>query len=417
MLAVKPQNSIDLEKLFACLEGRAHVALAVSGGSDSVAMLHLVYDWVLAQGSKPVITVLSVDHALRASSAEECDQVAEWCRLLDVHHVTLKWQGEKPSTGIQAKARQARYDLMVDWCLANAVSTLLTAHTADDQAETVVMRQARTQSAQSLAGIWPERDWNSVAVLRPLLSLRREELRDYLRHRGLVWIDDPSNVDHRFERVRIREQLNGNVGAAGIAVLAQMQVRDAATEAGDWIEANLVCDVTGLLHVPAKPSWGSAFAVSDMVLSEVFKLCGVSKMPEAKKRRSLLAWLAGPALGRRTLGGVVFVKRNHEILIAREPGRISKERVFIPASGKAVWDGRFLIVGKTGAEVVKAGDLSQIPRRRDIPAFVDQGLPVICQDGEVLSAPYHGLGRGFMSEFIRFNHKLRTWNYKARTLC
>jgi tRNA(Ile)-lysidine synthase len=167
--------------LFALLNDVPRVALAVSGGSDSMAMLVLTAEWVKAKKNPSAIIVLTVDHGLRDASIGEARQVREWCTALGLCHEILTWENQKPATGIQAKARQARYDLMTAWCVQNHVPVLLTGHTADDQAETVLMRKSRTSSAASLAGIWPERDWNGVRVVRPLLNLRRQDLRNFLR--------------------------------------------------------------------------------------------------------------------------------------------------------------------------------------------------------------------------------------------
>ena len=130
----------DSEKLFVALRSERHIALAVSGGSDSMALLRLAEQWSKKNSVK--ISALTVDHGLRAEAAAEARQVADWCATLSLNHHTLRWEGVKPKTGLQAKARVARYDLMGDWCVSNGVSYLLTGHTMDDQAETVLMRQA-----------------------------------------------------------------------------------------------------------------------------------------------------------------------------------------------------------------------------------------------------------------------------------
>ena len=165
--------------------------------------MHLAAAW----RQRPDFTVLTVDHGLRTGSAAEAQQVGQWSAGLGLQHVLLRWDAAKPVTALQAKARAARYDLMTNWCDAQGVAWLLTAHTLDDQAETVLMRLARTSSIDSLAGIPAVGQWCGVGLFRPLLGLRREALRAALRARGVPWIDDPSNTDERFERVRIRQAL------------------------------------------------------------------------------------------------------------------------------------------------------------------------------------------------------------------
>ncbi|NJO35566.1 MAG: tRNA lysidine(34) synthetase TilS [Rhodospirillales bacterium] len=135
---------------------------------------------------------------------------------MGVAHVTLIWKGGKPRTGIQAAAREARYGLMTEWCRANGATRLLTAHTQDDQAETVLMRLARTSSIESLAGIARHGAWEGVAVFRPLLGVAKSELRQFLAGLGQSWIDDPSNEDERFERVRVRKLMPALAAAGSI---------------------------------------------------------------------------------------------------------------------------------------------------------------------------------------------------------
>jgi tRNA(Ile)-lysidine synthase len=412
VLAVKPTDFSQFESLFSTLEGFERIALAVSGGSDSTAMLHLVRQWNARRNFKTALTVLSVDHGLRTEAAGECVQVATWCEALGLSHVTLKWTGEKPVTGLQAKARQARYDLMTEWCLANDVPVLLTGHTADDQAETVVMRKTRTSSLKSLAGIWPSRDWNGVRVMRPLLSVRRQDLREFLLAQDLTWIDDPSNLDQRYERVRVRAQLDGNASAASSAIDAQQQVATVRDSALHWIRAHVNISELGLVCLPRVVFTSIEADLADEVLVGLLQISGANHLPELKQRQSLLTWIQDERGVRRTLGGLVFAKRRDDILVAREPGRISTIPVTIPFSGEVIWDGRFLVKGPVGSEIKAAGEFEEIARRRDVPAFVGAGLPVVCHGKAVLAAPFHSVGSGVSAEFIALKHMLRTWNYK-----
>ena len=417
MLAVKPQTEFDLTNIFARLGGVQKLALAVSGGSDSLSMMYLVNEWARLRATPPEISIISVDHGLRPEAAGECAQVAALCKALCFAHVTLRWDGAKPETGVQAKARRARYDLMSAWCLDNHVPVLLTAHTVDDQAETVVMRQKRTSSAKSLAGIWPERDWNGVRILRPLLALRRQELRDYLVELGIEWIDDPSNVDVRYERVRIREYLAGDVAAAELASKSLLNSFLYQTAAFEWVQNYVEVAETGMLSLPLDRFQVQDGEVKDEVLGLVLRGCGLGLLPDLKKRQALLGWFADSKSKRRTLGGAVFAKRGGQVLIGREPGRISDDFVIIPFSGEVIWDKRFLVKGAVGAQVRASRHFDQIPRRRDIPAFIDAGLPVICSENAIIASPFHRIGIEVDCEFIGLKHVTKSWNYKVHPLC
>jgi tRNA(Ile)-lysidine synthase len=378
--------------LFALLNDVPRVALAVSGGSDSMAMLVLTAEWVKAKKNPSAIIVLTVDHGLRDASIGEARQVREWCTALGLCHEILTWENQKPATGIQAKARQARYDLMTAWCVQNHVPVLLTGHTADDQAETVLMRKSRTSSAASLAGIWPERDWNGVRVVRPLLNLRRQDLRNFLKSRNQDWINDPSNDDVCFERVRVRQKLAGEVrGFVHEAQAAQSDVKRDQHLADIWCEQNLrvhelgFVDYDRVAYLPLPPN------VQDKVIVRLLFLCGMQNAVERAERTELAMWLSLDAGTRRSLGGALFAKRRAQIIVGREPGRISKVPQLIPKSGQVIWDGRFRVFGPAGA-IVTSGVLK--PRQKHMPAFIQAGFPTVMSDGLILDV-------GVKYEFLR----------------
>jgi tRNA(Ile)-lysidine synthase len=180
------------------------IAIAISGGADSFALLHMAHK----TGAK--IIALTVDHQLRTESAQEAKRIAQWCKQNNIEHRTLKWQGEKPVTAIQVKARNARRRLLCAKCKELGIDTLLLGHQADDQAETMLMRLQRGTGLKGLKAMQPmTRDKaTGVAILRPLLNSRRSELREYCIENNLPFIDDPSNDNPVFERVRIRQTLS-----------------------------------------------------------------------------------------------------------------------------------------------------------------------------------------------------------------
>ena len=208
------------------LRPNERVAVAVSGGPDSLALLLLAQR---AFGSRTV--ALTVDHALRAGSAAEAAMVGRVCGGLGVEYATLRWDGPKPSANIQAEARQARYRLMADWCAANGVAWLLTGHHADDQAETLLMRLARGSGTGGLAGIRAARELvGGVTLLRPLLGERRETLAAVVADAGLTPVDDPANRNPRHDRTAARALLAATPWleverlAAGAAHLAEAEI-------------------------------------------------------------------------------------------------------------------------------------------------------------------------------------------------
>ncbi len=366
-----------LRRLFHGLAGTNGVAIAVSGGSDSMALLRLALEWRRTLHDGPRLVALTVDHGLRTESAAEAETVAKHCAKFGIEHHTLQWEGSKPSTGIQAKARAARYDLMTEWCRKNGLPVLLTGHTADDQAETVLMRTRRTDSVESLAGIWPERQWQGIRVLRPLLSVRRSALRRYLAAKGARWIEDPSNENERFERVRVRRQLAGSdvpeLAETANRALEKIQANRARVR--EFITGHVVMGEIGELRLPlAAVAMLNAEERLCLCRSLVAALRGGVAAERAELLR-LVEWLGGSAAGQRTLNGLVFQNRRNDIIIGREPGRIPPLWQEIP--GRMVWDQRFFLSSPEGARVGPALLAPDVGRLQEVPFWLHQGLPVV----------------------------------------
>jgi tRNA(Ile)-lysidine synthase len=178
------------------------LAVAVSGGRDSLALALLSHGWAAERAGR--VVGLIVDHGLRAESTVEAAATRDVLARHGIEGAILTWSGAKPRGGLQAAARLARYRLLRDECRRRGILHLLLAHHAEDQAETVAMRLARRSGPDGLAGMAALVDQPEVRLLRPLLGVSRARLTATLLARGVQWLDDPSNVDPRFERARLR---------------------------------------------------------------------------------------------------------------------------------------------------------------------------------------------------------------------
>jgi tRNA(Ile)-lysidine synthase len=224
----------DLEAL---VPADARIGLAVSGGPDSVALL------LLAAAARPGnVEAATIDHGLRPEGAGEAAMVAALCDKLGVRHqVLLADWGESPTANVQAEARALRYRLLNDWAVERALPFLATAHHADDQAETLLMRLARGAGVRGLGGARARRALSEeVTLIRPLLSWRKAELAKLVADAGIEAVDDPSNRDPRHDRSRIRQFIGDSDWAdpARLAMSAEA-LRD-ADEALDWALAPLL---------------------------------------------------------------------------------------------------------------------------------------------------------------------------------
>jgi tRNA(Ile)-lysidine synthase len=183
-------------------------AVAVSGGGDSVALMHLLADWARAR-NLDAPKILTVDHGLTAGSKKRASEVKAQAGKLGLPCEILSWKGSKPSSDVEAAAREARYRLMGEWCRANDIAFLYVAHSQDDQAETFLLRLARGSGLDGLSAMrsvapFPLENFSGLSLVRPLLDMTRDELRRFLEARAVEWHEDPMNADPRYARVRFR---------------------------------------------------------------------------------------------------------------------------------------------------------------------------------------------------------------------
>src|ERR1700676_1002261 len=194
----------DAKRLFADWKAVPAIVLAVSGGPDSLALMWLAVRWRSALARGPRLVGVTVDHGLRAESAAEARAVKRLARSLELPHRTMRWTGAKPKTGVPAAARAARYGLLARAARESGATHILTAHTRDDQAETLLMRLLRGSGIAGLAAMVPVTEREGVLLARPFLNVSKSQLIATLRKAKVAFADDPTNRDTNFTRPRIR---------------------------------------------------------------------------------------------------------------------------------------------------------------------------------------------------------------------
>ncbi|MHA1597976.1 MAG: tRNA lysidine(34) synthetase TilS [Alphaproteobacteria bacterium] len=352
---------------FAPFECRPHLAVAVSGGPDSMALTLLADAWARRRGGR--ITALTVDHGLRPESAAEAARVGGWLAGRGIAHEILVWDDDKPVTGVQAKARAARYRLLGDWCRRAGVLHVLLAHQQDDQAETFMLRLGAGSGVDGLAAMSGVRETSHMRLLRPLLTVPRRALLATLTGHGQDWIDDPSNDDPTYARVRIRQSLARGDGV-DIPILAETTIRMAGARMALESEASRqmarCCRVlgSGYARLDAGALFDSEDEISLRVLARVLMCIGGREhAPALAKLERLHDSLKGATLGR--LPGATLGRCR---VVADAPGGISvfRESRGLPVplridAGQTVhWDGRFsLRLGAVAAGPVSLGPLGE----------------------------------------------------------
>lgn len=359
-------------------------AVALSGGGDSTALVHAL------SGYKPL--VLIVDHGLRNDSHVEAQAALDFVHSLGLSGQILTWEHGGVLGGIQAKARLARYTLLGAACRARGIKHLITGHTQDDQAETVLMRIDRYTGWRGAAGIapvsyaplWPA--LAGVSVWRPLLETSRAEIRQYLFHHTLPFVDDPSNENRDFARIQARDRLSARpmLRADMLALSRDMRAgREAENKhLSSMLEFSL-SDVHGGFHVSKR--------VAPQLLGLAVQAAGGGGAQiDQAKIRSLHRRLTAEAEMTATLMGAKITKRQGGITIIRNPGaargRANKapiESIDLPR-GLTLWDGRIWI--KTARDELRvtsvAGYVASLPKFlqksvRDVPSDARSTLPLI----------------------------------------
>lgn len=321
------------ETLFAPHNGASGIVAAVSGGPDSMALMHLLARWSAAGQRAPVLAA-TVDHGLRSEAAEEAAFVAREAAGLGLAHRTLVWSGGKPRTGIQEAAREARYRLLVRCAREEGASHLVTAHTRDDQAETVLMRLARGSGLTGLSGMRRNRDRDGIRHLRPLLDWPKETLLDLCRAQGWRFVSDPSNLDERFERVRWR-RIMPLLAAEGLTVERLVRFSERMRQADEALEAKALQAFEGAGPVAADGGLSfrarflteEPFEIAVRVLELALSQAGLSpdnsrlQRREACAERLRRALREGAALRLTLAGALVQLDRSGKLLIRPEPAR------------------------------------------------------------------------------------------------
>jgi tRNA(Ile)-lysidine synthase len=344
-----PVSAAEARTLFDPLAGATSLILAVSGGPDSTALLLLAARWRRARKSGPKLLAVTVDHGLRRASASEARAVKRLARTLGVPHRTVRWQGRKPATGLQEAARDARYRLLAAAARKAKACHVLTAHTLDDQAETVLIRMSRGSGLTGLGAMAPASPLpagapseKSVMLIRPLLALPKARLVATLKHAGVGFADDPSNRDPRFTRARLRgvmpvlaregldartlALLAGRLRRAEAAIDAAVGVAAAELSQGPWTDRGPIrFDAEKFARLPAE--------VALRLLGRAISHTGDEGPVELRKLEALYeavleAFLAVDAGARReavrlrrTLAGALVTLTTANLAIERAPAR------------------------------------------------------------------------------------------------
>ncbi|MBT5186833.1 MAG: tRNA lysidine(34) synthetase TilS [Kordiimonadaceae bacterium] len=353
-----PLTSDEFHNLMAALNLGAtkYIAVAVSGGGDSMALCLLLKAWCASEGIN--LTALTVDHGLRENSHTEAEQVGKWLAEVSIAHHILSWEGDKPTTNIQDEARKARYKLMGNWCVQNNVDYLCLAHHQDDQAETFLLRLFRGSGVDGLSAMEEKADFpvngNSInfpVLCRPLLDIAKSRLMANLKIWQQDWVEDPSNQNENFTRIKIRSLLKSSnidgLNSARLSLTSQRmrRVRSLLEDLTEKAESEYVSyHELGFATLQANFNEKLHEEISLRLLSKILQYTsGGQYAPRHNKLNSLYENLKQDTFsGQTLLGCIVFSLSKNEFIFAREENSIDS-RINVSDTELVLWDNRFFI--------------------------------------------------------------------------
>jgi len=403
----------------AFFETRPFLAVAVSGGPDSLALAILADRWARERHGQ--ICAVTVDHRLRPESGDEIRRLHGWFAARAIRHEILVWSAHKPATGVQEAARAARYQLLAEWCREHGCLHLLTAHHREDQAETHLIRHSASSGADGLAGMSAIREFADCRILRPLLGVAKARLVALLNAERQPFITDPSNRDPTFERSWLRRTGAVPVGAdfatllSGIRKLGHDRVAH-ERKCGRLLAQSVILHPAGFAVLDP----GIALAPSDIAepaFQAIVAVIGGKPYPARRERVVRLhGMLAGAACRGHTLGGCRFVHWRHRILVLRELAGAAGPVRLAPGTS-FLWDRRFIVVlpaSATGAVTVGYLGRSGVvalnrhrpqTRRRSLPRLIYPVLPAVWDQEGVAAVPHLGYRRDGAAALPEFNFR------------
>lgn len=372
------------------------IAIAVSGGADSL-YLAIISKEYCDKHQIPYV-VLTVDHGLRPESKEESLWLKQYLESLGFKVVILEWQGKKPTSNIQEIAREARYDLLLNYCHKNSIKFLLTGHTQDDQAETIMLRIERGSGIDGLTGIKESSMQRNIAILRPLLHTKRRDIEESLKAKGLSWVNDPSNENKNFSRVKIRKMLHGFENYNMLLNRVDLMIAN-LRRSQDFIEQEVeniyrkICIEHSLFYysILLKDFVSLHEEIKLRILKKILmKTSGIIVIPRLKNLLNILKSIDSRKKFCITSHGCEILLKDEKIFFYRELKVLPKD-IVLDASN-IIWDNRFNIEIKLNS--VSLGPLgmegySKIRKHIEMPYAPSNkiyfSLPTIRESGKIIA--------------------------------
>lgn len=305
------------QNILTYLEKPTKIVAAISGGSDSMALCVLLERFIKEYGGE--LYCITIDHNLRAESSQEANKVGQILNSLAIKHKIIPWLGTKPKANIQEKARLARYELLTDYCQEHNIPYLSTGHQKNDQAENFIIRAEHGSGVYGLSGIPRIGEFNNIKTIRPLLDFKKSELQEYLKSQNIEWIEDPSNLDEKFTRVKIRKILNQypewvdklatvSDNLARVKECVEYLLNKTMNELVEFCTEHISIKINDFNELP-----------QEIKFRMLMKILQNSKPARGERIERLIEKIAsGPNFKASTLSGCLITRKKDKIIISRE---------------------------------------------------------------------------------------------------
>ena len=407
----KSMKDLPEVKLFNKYIDDKPIALAVSGGPDSTAMMQIA---ALSKKLKNNnVTVIVVDHGLREESKNEANIVGQNAKLLGFKFKILKWDGVKPKTRIQEIARKTRYKLMTSWCKKKGIEKLFLAHHLDDQVETFLMRLGKGSGVDGLAVMNYVTEISSLKLVRPFLEIPKTRFIKILSITNLEWISDPSNFSSDYKRSRIRKILpilskeGINSKQIGLVIKRMRSAKDALNTQTNILLKKYLSNVDNVAYFLNKELLKDVKEKEILlrVLEKIFmNISGSIYPPRRNKLENIISWiLKNNNIKAKTLTGVVVRKRKSELIFYREPDDCYKSVNIRPLTSRySCWDDRFFLkanksndlqiraLGDVGIKILKEEKILKRQGFQNVPLSAWKTVPGVWSKKRLISVPTLG---------------------------
>ena len=385
------------------------IAIAVSGGVDSMVLMNLVKESEFLNDKN--VFILIVDHDLRTESKQEAKFVKIEAKKLGFETRILKWEGPKPNKRIQEEARNKRYNLMINFCRENDINNLYLAHHLDDQIETFLFRMFRGSGLQGLTSFSRSYERNGLTLIRPLIDTPKSELINYAKRNKINWVEDPSNENQKYDRVKLRKVLPllYKEGFDKKVFLKSIKKLRLANQALDQITKEFVLKYVTInknisIFINQELFLTAPEDVQLRVLQNTIRIFSGEKYysPNYSKITNLMNWARKDNdIAAKTLGGTIFRKRKGGIILYKEVKKLNDIKpIKLSKSKYKAWDNRFLIkinkpvkgeisyLGNEGVKILKSKKILGKKGFNGIPLTALYSIPAMWDGKRLISAPF-----------------------------